>query len=129
MNANELRIGNYVYDDNGEIVQVEQINSDKIHKFVTVSRGKLIYSSNIYQISLTKELLFKCGFGQQFLSDPQEFNVLSAYKNGGFEILKFNDEEVFFYVDWSGNRTCIKSLHQLQNLYFALNGKELEIKL
>lgn len=130
MKANELRIGNYVYDVNEKVSRVEQIGREDISRHPTLSsKSGFLYTSDILPIPLTEEWLLRFGFVQGFLSDPQEFNVLSAYKNGKFDILKFKDEEVFFYVDHSGNRTCIKSLHQLQNLYFALNADELEIKL
>jgi hypothetical protein len=124
MNANELRIGNYVYDDSGEIVQVEQINSDKIHKWITVSKGGLIYSSNIYPIPLTKEWFLKLGllpvwYGYEDI-EHREFEI--STENEGVYRLSVNSNE---YVIGEP----IEFVHQLQNLYFALTGEELEIKL
>lgn len=125
MEANELRIGNYVYDDNGAFVQVEQINSDKINKWITVSRGWLIYSSNIYPITLTEEWLLKLGL---FNNDRFMYEHI---KHIDFEI--YNENEGIYRLSVNSNEYIIckpiEFVHQLQNLCFALMGEELEIKL
>jgi hypothetical protein len=32
------------------------------------------------------------------------------------------------YFDWIGGNTKVEFVHQLQNLFFALTGEELEVK-
>ena len=68
-------------------------------------------------IELTEEILLKCVFIPCSIID-NHFNI------SGMCIWKCND---MFLCDKNGIH--IKYLHQLQNLYFALTGEELEIKL
>lgn len=108
MEANELRIGNYVLDSyNGKITR---INWQEIKWIQEVTDR---YAS----IELTEEILLKCGFIPCSIID-NHFNI------SGMCIWKCND---MFLCDKNGIH--IKHLHQLQNLYFALTGKELEIDL
>lgn len=77
----------------------------------------------IEPIPITEELILKCGF----------------VKAGGFYYTyncsftlnydKFDDGSYNATSQCNNIARGIKHLHQLQNLYFALNGKELEIKL
>ena len=130
MKAEELRIGNYVLDEDREISKIEQISSDNIHKFTLVSGDAInIYPSNIYPIPLTEEILLKCGFVKNgnshlLLNLDNGFN-LSAYgysfRNSKYEVI---------LTDTINNElTIVKHLHQLQNLYSALNQEELKITL
>lgn len=74
--------------------------------------------NDIEPIPLTEEILLKCGFnfwgGITSYCDREDFWSIKM-EDGRFEIE---------YVELE-----IKHLHQLQNLYFALTGKELEIEL
>ena len=130
MKANELRIGNYVLDDEKNTVMIEQISGDNIHLFTQVSRrtekgNRLIYSSNIFPIPLTEEILLKCGFEKnneyQYLFCQNKFGYSLNEKTIALEEYK----NIFLRV-----RTVpVEFLHQLQNLYFALAGEELTINL
>lgn len=109
MNANELRIGNLVIYG-GSVVKMN------LHEFTHFLRFPETYTP----IILTEEILLKCGFEFSHITgDERGFSnkkinlLINAYDNN---IIKFN---VFI----------IKHLHQLQNLYFALAGTELEIEL
>ncbi len=117
--ANELRIGNWVYFD----LHYKQITDFEI----------LEYSSrNGKPISLTPEILEKAGFKKGegyeienlylFLKNCDAFFMF----NRGYDILRC------WASDGGDTSTVISSinhLHQLQNIYFALVGEELEIKL
>jgi len=110
--SNELRIGNSILQD-GELV------------FVTPWRlGLIELDSVVYEpIPLTEEWLIKFGFFEKYKSTSNRWNI------GGFELHDCEDDDgqlqgVFLY-DF---RLEVKYVHQLQNLYFALTGKELEIK-
>ncbi len=107
--ANELRIGNWVKDaeylsDNYMVVRM--VSSDL----------------DARPIPLTPKILEKAGF--RYKNFTHNLNKLSICLPGN----SYKDGRTYF------NSWCIiegipNSLHQLQNLYFALTGTELEIKL
>ena len=72
--------------------------------------------NEIKPIPLTEEWLIRFGF-KVVIGLSFEFN--------GFETRK--DEDVWIVWKLSSYLICIKYVHQLQNLYFALTGKELTI--
>lgn len=129
ISANELRIGNVIQVIDGNIIEVESIDFRQYGINLTESCIPLYYSSDIYGIPLTEEILLKCGFEK--INRHGEIYFL----NGDcFELHQFNQYGHFSYTcgdNLKGNfvSTRIDSLHQLQNLYFALTGKELEIKI
>jgi hypothetical protein len=111
--SNELRIGNWVMnDESGEHV--------KLMKGADIDS----HSTGFSPIVITKEVLGKCGFAFH-----DHFKIWQKNKavrgtgpdmelNRDFEVLDFSHKEI---------GVELKSLHQLQNLYFLMKGKELEI--
>ena len=74
-------------------------------------------------IPLTEEWLLKFGFGK---SEEHEYGCNTHEIFGFYYDYHFNK----FYLDTPNEQVCIpfiKYVHQLQNLYFSLCGKELEI--
>lgn len=155
--ANELRIGNWVnvkvegkdglFDGN---YQIEEIRKDVI----LFNNGIHPAYRMLYPIPLTEEILLKCGF-EYILPYDKNDNwemKLGNYKDSK-EDPKLDGKDVLpvfcsssdliqegrgAYVaicEDSGSYLAnmhvneILYLHQLQNLYFALVGKELEVKL
>lgn len=124
---NELRIGNWVYDSfNDVIVKVIGIRLENVICEWGHLKGE--YKCNyeyLEPIPLTEGLLAKCMFSEYefeddiFLHDEEDVCVQKSYK----EYYPYSFEN----SDTIG--TPIRYLHQLQNLFFALTGKELEIKL
>ena len=119
MRANELRIGNWVY--NGKEIQVT---------------AKQIYNTSeklydLLPITLTEEWLLRFGFmftkdGNAFISPNKD-----AYYEDIWESLTYSlIENEFCVVSSSYNEfnVLIKYVHQLQNLYYALTNEELIIK-
>ena len=109
MKAKELRIGNYI---NAWLIdgswQVIKVDSGKKLDFIYMQE-----SNNIYKpIPITEDWLVKLGF---------ESNG-SYYQIEGMNIWKLND---MYICDKNG--TVLYTIHQLQNLYFALTRKELTI--
>lgn len=109
--ANELRVGNWI--SNGDPIRFEFF----------MAGGNLDGDYIDYDpIPLTPEILEKCGFRLNawgyLMQDPAvEFGI-------SIDSLQ--------PINYYGSRlaaTEIKHLHQLQNLYFALTNKELEVNL
>lgn len=110
MTAKELRIGNYVYFQ------------DTLLKFDFESGWNFDY---IKPIPLTEEWLFKLGF--------VEGSYL--YKNYKVKAGDYWNSVKFYEGEWCYNNddsdagcyflTTIKYVHELQNLYFAINKTEL----
>ena len=134
---NELRIGNWLkwvgvnpeYDQVC-IFETYHINENAIELFEP--------------IHLTPEILEKCGFEKSLSADVEErtiygiqvANNTSLYFDPHKDWMR-NDYDVEWYLshEWNNNHfkndfwAKPKYLHQLQNLYFALTGEELEVNL
>ena len=120
--ANELRYKNY-FMHNGLIVQISGFRTysadTPLVRFENMGGEYGIKS--LTPIQLTEEILFKCGFtrfGKSFRLNTFEYCTLSKnlviHGHGGY---------------YTGLIFKIQYVHQLQNLYFALTGEELTVKL
>lgn len=116
--ANELRLGNYVQYDTELIVKVD----------IGLMRVIILNHVNIYPIGLTPEILEKCGFQKidlyedefymQF--DHDDIDIYTGDKNGICEVVfSIQDNEI----------KRVQFFHELQNLYFSLTNTELTITL
>ena len=115
MKVNELRIGNYVNAEVGLLsLQVHKLMPSDI---VDASKGII----EIYPISLTEDILLKCGFEQT--------SIISIFEKDEFTIENWDDNEFIFRWNDFTISVDLKHLHTLQNLYFALKNEELEINL
>lgn len=143
--ANELRIGNWIrYKEIPTIV----LGINALDQKYLDPDGDIYDLKQCYPIPLTEEILLKCRFRW---SDPLTLYCLDE-ADTICDSEDFKNEEdgdgqlysVHFYHDGEhlivensnengeyGNMRFgkIKHLHQLQNLYFALTGKELEVNL
>jgi len=129
MKASELRVGNYVQTNYEGILQVVNVNSAGLeyidaHKpnFSAIGRFEL---SSVSGIPLTEEILLKCGFVEKkkwFYKEKFLLGYMTTDEN-------LQAEWKFGGVEGTWNLLNLKYLHQLQNLYFALTGEELEINL
>lgn len=132
--ANELRIGNWVdidaWADGSEIKRgrIDEIKSNEgVFNFSVrpnyTGRFVSLDAKKILPTPLTPEILLACGFYKWKKDDP----ILT---DGGCDYyVNENTMEfgIFWEVDGSTTRLRhVKHLHQLQNLYFALTGAELE---
>lgn len=131
IDVKELRIGNLVMLD-GKYIKIKSMNRTSVYGLPVGLDQKKIYltSDEIEPLPLTEEILLKCGFlkGELLIENNREYEInlrrdyILKYdyrrrwviENNGFQ--KFNDPVHIPYV---------QHLHQLQNLYFALTGKEL----
>lgn len=115
MEIKELRIGNWVI--NNYLKPDYETNKDPIGwNYYKIECGGDIEDYEDYEpIPLTEEILLKCGFEKLGLIKYELNGVVLNIKWSSYFIHRFDTE--------------IKHLHQLQNLYFALKGEELKIKL
>lgn len=104
MKANELRIGNLVYD-NERIYQI----------YSGTEIGNKHNDNNFKPIPLTEEWLVKFGIG---VEKGDKIKHIKGMYGIHFEMKKSS-----FHI--LPDIKHIKYVHQLQNLYFALTGEEL----
>lgn len=114
MNATEIRIGNWLQRLDGSIFQVSAKDILIISEWDS-SNGLLPNG-----IQINKEWFFKFGFefssDEWFIDSDKVANqiVIWQWDEGDFGLSYF--------------KTRFQYVHQLQNLYFALTGDELQIK-
>ena len=134
MPLSELRIGNFLScldDEFNGLVKIQSIN--QWTKRVGVENHTGTYKELPYRllnpIPLTPDILEKSGFrnvqGDYWIKDADLMLVLDSV--WWWTNVWVGDAE--FRFDTLAPYREIESLHQLQNLYFALTGKELEVKL
>jgi len=124
MKANELRIGNYVqYPNLKKPIRVSFIDTTETN------------TTRAQPIPLTEEWLLKFGFyfviaiNNRYLKDYGAFyfTIMIMNDDKSYQVSLSNHEKregESIYVVGLG---IIKHVHQLQNLYFALTGEELEM--
>ena len=123
--ANELRIGNWIGLKNSGLLQID------IDNFSDCAKNPAIFNP----IPLTPEVLEKAGFGIKS-ETKDEFGLIIENEGILIELSEnyITEGRAVFYYNLPDTQThkCIaycKYLHQLQNLYYALTQTELNIKL
>lgn len=117
MKANELRIGNLVvlYPDEIRKVDIKMLG-------FMLNSERLNQETPFISILLTEEWLLKFGFTKSFAVT----NFAIQIEAGVLDLTP--SENVGYHVYIDDNWICtIESVHELQNLYFALTGQELNI--
>jgi hypothetical protein len=120
----ELMIGNWInyYGKNVCIAELKEKGISYLDKPLRRYLTTAPYSE-FNPIPLTEEILLKCGF--EHITEGLRY----ADKN---HLIVNGDKDWLFMPFCTNDIDCyipIKYLHQLQNLYFALTGEELEFKL
>lgn len=126
MKANELRIGNFV-NDNFTVECVSNIQVD-LDSVIQDKHIKNVFIADLKPTPITAEWLIKFGF-------QKDENLEEYYDSEGMFGVALNHEfhgkksPLPLHI-WDATFTgadCM-FIHQLQNLYFALTGKELKLK-
>lgn len=123
IDAKELRIGNYIHSDLMD-------SSHRVTGIIDSPRGEWLYTDlqESYSdfkdwsfIPLTPEILEHCGF--RFIYPYND--------NGKYKMLMVPSGAYMIQSEDRGKPiwSSLKYLHQLQNLIFAMDGKELEVNL
>ena len=108
--ASELRLGNWIYNNNNEY----QVTPYVIEELWASVRGW------VQPIPLTEKWLLRFGFKKSDNYGNDEYRLDGySYFRGSFYIAE---------CDECGESVEVNFVHELQNLYFALTKKELEIK-
>lgn len=124
MEVQELRVGNYLFKY-GEVVKIVEIGikhkGDTNYYLRSENDNCGYWIDQFNPIPLTEEILLKCCFEKR--------------SDGDYNLFKYSEVDIIICNDFSSwqcdginfsvNR--IKYLHQLQNLYWCLVGKELNI--
>lgn len=118
MKASELRIGNIIFSKQdqcertvGLIGQSNELSYSRENTSACDSNGGICDAT---PIQLTEEWMEKFGFTYNDLNGDS-----GHWQKLPFELLQGEDGFSYKYY------TEVKSVHQLQNLYFALTGEEL----
>ena len=132
MKANELRIGSVLrwIDEPSRLLIVSEIGiNNQKNRFVRFENGdgSIIDDEDcmIEPIPLTEEWLENFGAKRDDLEiDSYVLSSLTC------DYRFFKSTTIDGYIYWTCEKvlgdTCIEYVHQLQNLYFALTGQELE---
>ena len=133
--ANELRLGNIISDQNGFEMYVVGVFDDEILLDFDGNEGDVFQYSKkeielLKPVKITEELLKSIG-GTKFSNSAYWLNY--KLKNGFAisqclttePVVGFKKKDSWYYEN---DLILIESLHQLQNLFYALTGKELITK-
>lgn len=116
MEPKELRIGNYVYEN-------EDISEIQLADFYNMHEDD---NCPFKPIELTQEWLVKFGFEKDRINEDFYFlgipNKYKVYLSISLQYLSFE-----VCQNGHGFNIDIGFVHQLQNLYFSLTGEELKI--
>ena len=121
MTARELRIGNYI---NPKFpMKVVNIFPDEVNADFEGNEGDVFEFKNedIEGVPIDEEWLKKINLvsvGGDFV----RFNKLRCF------LLRRDNSGYYYGLPNNSMRTEVKFIHQLQNLYFALTGEEIEFK-
>jgi len=137
MKATELRIGNYINGMTGKMYEtITSIDQGR----VSTDNENSYNINHVEPIPLTEEWLLRLGF--KLCDICKDFGGLEMpYYANNAVLLFFNSNRTKYelsdyYIGYGSMRSgkyhvvafkWIKYVHQLQNLYFALTGEELEM--
>jgi hypothetical protein len=109
LKTNELRIGNLIsFISTSDIEMIVKIDKNFIND---------VYWTDLHPILITEEWLLRFEF---------EWSIFhQGWWNGKFKIVEKHEDGWYFI--FGNERIHLKSVHQLQNLYFALTDEELTI--
>lgn len=119
IDVKELRIGNWVMNQSGNFKNIP------VREPCQINMDDFAWVDLYLPIPLTEEILLKCGFDKH----PIEFEFLTEpiWKNKFIELWEVGGDPNQYQVAIIGKMIpmIIRSVHQLQNLYYCLTGKEL----
>ena len=141
MEINELRVGNYVnYNGlNLEVYSFENRYPRSEKRYDNTVLVDLLFDGfitailhEVKGIPLTEEILLNCGFEK--INHINGYSFYSFNRNYKREKFAYMPLDVYLNPNYAkiANFTVqqnVEYVHQLQNLFYAINGKELNINL
>lgn len=122
IDANELRKGNLLFNK-VQVITVSTIGYDGINHWQDMGASGCEKFSDLYPVILTGEILEKSGMEKTFYGwDHLETAFEIAEIEPGVFMVSINENE---YT----NGSEFRYVHELQNIYYWTERKELEIKL
>ncbi len=127
----ELRLGNYVKDtNNGFPMYVYAVGKDWVQLNFNNNEGDVweCDDKDLEPVQITIELLTILGFTQC----KTDYWDKPCYEKDNIKIVRWDSDFWCVFVDKDINNRIsliIESLHELQNAYFSINQKELEVNL
>ena len=127
-NARELRISNWVINEDDINVKITQVSIDIIHYEYISKKGHKIATGdgieNFKPIPLTEELLLKAGCEETIRG-----TWLTPIVNRNRARICKGENGLFYSYINEFRKIKLPYLHTLQNYMFILDGQELEINL
>ena len=123
MKQNEIRVGNWLNDPRPFNEDTKKFFKMTDNGYFKVTARDIQFAEEYKPIPLTEEILLKCGFkkknGYKFVLHNSHFSLVMI------DSITREDYAFSHYNLWVN----LEHVHQLQNLYFALTGQELEVNL
>lgn len=127
MRVEELRLGN-VIEFEGMYCEVQEIDMQGVMVFIKDTQERVwIDLFQFIPIPLTEEILLKCGF--EYIESKKVYKLYLPNDNQLLIGFNFQNELKLYYKVFNVDLVDIKYLHQLQNLYWCLCGKELNVNI
>lgn len=127
----ELRVGNYVNVPSlsNELYEISTIS--RYGRDCSVTDNKLGYQSDTLDIENVNPIPFSHDTLVQIADSVEHFHDgVLIYKFGKFNV--YQQKGIFWVSEglngYDKDFKHVKTIHQLQNLYYAINGKDLTIK-
>lgn len=121
MKVTELRVENLVKYD-GRIFRIHSLAEEYPTLDTTEFGIGVVDWNNLNPVELTEEWLLKLGFKSNPYIDMYELGCFDIYCDKTSGILRL-------WCEINDRIVELKTVHHLQNLYFAITGEELELKL
>lgn len=131
--TDELMIGNYIQDMEGNIYKIFSFSYTLIQCDKIEGGSHIFEDEEVKPIPLTKEWLKKLGF---YVENSKDRLSIEAWGPGHpsqrFNI-DFKDDKILLISRYQESHDFLKMrhivyIHQLQNLYFSLTGEKLTLK-
>lgn len=121
MKAKNLRIGNYV-ENYKEVTTIQSVNQ----WCYVMNAVDEVPVEELKPITITEKWLIDFGFKPNHPIASRELNYFLKEQN--ITMINHYENGWLFKCDWWKVGKMVHFVHELQNLFFALTGEELELK-